>query len=88
MWPQVQPWWFSVYSFLNTKCGKKMGADPLLPKAQMKTNKFELCLHLLQNEMYHPFFFFFFKELNFEETNCADCVNIESSSLSHCPKGR
>lgn len=35
-----------------------MGADPLLPKAQMKTNKFELCLHLFQNEMYHLFFFF------------------------------
>lgn len=41
-----------VYSFLNTKCGKKMGADPFLPKAQMKTNKFELCLHLLKNEMH------------------------------------
>lgn len=64
-----------------------MGAGPVLHKAQMKSNKFDLRLHLFQNEIHH-LFKKKNKKLNSEEMNCADCIDIEPSSLSHCPKGR
>lgn len=60
---------------------KEKGADPFLPKAQMKTNKFKLCLHLLRNEMHHVLLKKKHKTKqktnNFEETNCADSLDIE-----------
>lgn len=41
----------AIYSFLkNVKCGKEVETDLFLSEAQLKTNKFELCLRY---EMHH-----------------------------------